>query len=89
MVNPHNWATRQDRLHITDPNNLDNDISGGSKNVELIFEKFARAREEILAAMQSPSAESYLGPILAGNYSLYLTPRDRLRKLSHRLGKSK
>ena len=79
-------AGRQNRLHIVDPNNPANDISGGSNNVELVFEEFAYARAELLAAMQSPtSTKSYLQSFIGGDYSHYLEPRGRLRKLSRRL----
>ena len=78
--------SRQSRLHIIDPNNPANDISGGSNNVELIFEKFAYARAELLAAMQSRSTKSYLQSLVGGNYIHYMEPRERLRKISRRLG---
>ena len=78
--------TKIDRLHLVDPNNADNDISGGSRNILLVFEKFALARAEILAAMRSKTAESYLHCMLAGNYSRYLVARERLRRLNRKYG---
>ena len=72
--------SKADRLAIIDPNKADNDISGGSKNVMLIFSRFSRAREEILQAMRSSNRASLLDWMLGGNYNNFLWQRNRLRE---------
>ncbi len=72
---------KTDRLAIIDPNKSDNDISGGSKNVMLIFDRFARAHLEILKAMKSPNRPSLLDWSLGGNYESFTWQRDHLRRL--------
>ena len=64
-----------------DPNQPDNDISGGSKNVVLIFARFSRAHEEILRAMNAPNRPSLLDWMLGGNYNTFLWQRQRLKRL--------
>lgn len=72
---------KADRLAIIDPNKDDNDISGGSKNVMQIFQRFARAHLEILNAMKSPNRPSLLDWSLGGNYESFTRQRDHLRSL--------
>lgn len=72
---------KADRLAIIDPNRADNDISGGSKNVMQIFQRFARAHLEILNAMRSPNRPSLLDWSLGGNYESFTRQRDHLRSL--------
>ncbi|MCJ1392191.1 hypothetical protein MMC18_005058 [Xylographa bjoerkii] len=74
-------APKPDRLAIMDPNKPDNDISGGSRNVMLIFARFSRARDEILNAMENSNRASLLDWMLGGNYNTFLWQRARLRKL--------
>ena len=83
-VQPTNWMNKMDRLYIIDPNNPQNDISGGSSNVTLVFEMFAEARAQILVAMRSPQG-SMLGSLLGGKYSRYTIPRERFRRLHRKL----
>jgi len=73
--------SKSDRLAIIDPNNRDNDISGGSRNVMLIFARFSRAHEEILSAMRSSGRKSLLDWMLGGDYNSFLWQRDRLRTI--------
>ncbi|MCJ1477192.1 hypothetical protein MMC13_005863 [Lambiella insularis] len=73
--------SKPDRLAIIDPNKPDNDISGGSRNVMLIFARFSRAREELLDAMNSPNRASLLDWMLGGNYDTFMWQRAHLRKL--------
>lgn len=78
---------KSERLAIIDPNKPDNDISGGSKNVMQIFDRFARAHREIMNAMKSPSRPSLLDWSLGGNYESFVWQRDHLRRLyRHRWG---
>ncbi|KAI1488306.1 hypothetical protein F5X96DRAFT_91182 [Biscogniauxia mediterranea] len=82
-----------DRLSIIDPNNPENDISGGSSNTETIFGHFSRAystlRERMAKlAKQGTSTKSsdddgtILGPVFAGKYSNFQIQRDYLKRLS-------
>ncbi|MCJ1285584.1 hypothetical protein MMC26_004925 [Xylographa opegraphella] len=72
---------KPDRLAIMDPNQKGNDISGGSRNVMLIFARFSRARAEILDAMENTNRASLLDWMLGGNYNTFLWQRARLRNL--------
>ena len=77
MYHPNN----ADRLAIIDPNKSDNDISGGSKNVMQIFDRFSLAHHEILKAIKSPNRPSLLDWSLGGNYESFTWQRDHLRSL--------
>ncbi|KAL9595695.1 MAG: hypothetical protein Q9219_006291 [cf. Caloplaca sp. 3 TL-2023] len=70
-----------ERLAIKDPNNRDNDISGGSKNVSRIFELFSEARQEIFKAMRSPNRISLLDWALGGDYGSIAVQRQHLHDL--------
>ncbi|KAJ5558719.1 hypothetical protein N7535_009402 [Penicillium sp. DV-2018c] len=75
-----------DRLTIQDPNNPDNDISGGTKEITLILRTFGQAfdalkkRMEYLALVQGPN-QSILEPIIAANFDEYLEQRYQLRQV--------
>jgi len=62
-----------------DPNKAENDISGGSRLVMLIFERFSRAHTGILRAMKNPSRISLLDWSLGGNYESFTVQRNHLR----------
>lgn len=64
-----------------DPNQAYNDISGGSRLVLLIFERFSHAHTEILRAMKTPARISLLDWSLGGNYDSFTFQRNRLREL--------
>lgn len=80
-----------DRLLIIDPNNYDNDISGGSSNVKDIFEAFRKAGKDMDAALDT--AEEFYdsgagGPPLSilervwgGNYAIFETQRAHLKAI--------
>lgn len=72
---------KADRLAIIDPNKPDNDISGGSKNVMFIFDRFARGYTEIRAAMGDAHRPSLLDWLLGGNYESFRIQRARLLDL--------
>ncbi|KAL8715046.1 MAG: hypothetical protein Q9220_001003 [cf. Caloplaca sp. 1 TL-2023] len=74
-------ANKGDRLAIIDPNKSDNDISGGSRNVGLIFDSFSKARGEILKAMRSRQRISLLDWCLGGNYQSFSDQRQILQGL--------
>ncbi|EPE08598.1 poly rna polymerase cid14 [Ophiostoma piceae UAMH 11346] len=78
-----------DRLSIIDPNNEDNDISGGSKNTPAIMREFAEAYDALQKRMvdlaklplDQRAHQSILGVILQGDYSTYRHQRDYLREV--------
>ncbi|CAK7203575.1 hypothetical protein SEUCBS139899_006310 [Sporothrix eucalyptigena] len=78
-----------DRLSIIDPNNPENDISGGSKNTPAIMRVFADAFEALQKRMMElaklPADErrgqSILSVVLEGDYSTYRKQREYLREL--------
>ncbi|KMQ48842.1 topoisomerase TRF4 [Trichophyton rubrum] len=78
-------ANKGTRLSIIDPNNPDNDISGGTKEIPLIFLTFYDAyqslKEGLYAASCRPchSPSSLLGTIIGGNYDAYEEQRKHLR----------
>lgn len=74
-------ANKTDRLAIMDPNMPENDISGGSRNVMLIFDCFSQAHEDILGAMRSSKCRSLLEWPLGGNYQTFTSQRNYHRKL--------
>ncbi|KAF9886023.1 hypothetical protein FE257_012079 [Aspergillus nanangensis] len=76
------------RLSIEDPNNADNDISGGTREIGLIFRSFSDAyralKERIVSiGMRGTHDEdhSILGTIIAANYDEYTEQRWQLREL--------
>lgn len=73
-------------LTIIDPNNSNNDISGGSREVHAVFEVFRRAHSQILQRMSKIQAgkdvrDSILGCVLGGNYSSFINLRNKLYKV--------
>ena len=78
-----------DRLSIIDPNNADNDISGGSKNTPAIMREFAEAYDALRKRMvdlaklplDQRAHQSILGVVLQGDYSTYRHQRDYLREV--------
>ncbi|KKZ57831.1 DNA polymerase sigma subunit [[Emmonsia] crescens] len=80
-------ANKQQRLAIMDPNNPDNDISGGTKEIPLIFRAFADAyqtlKQGLVQAAFSPrkGMNSFLGLIIGANYESYDRQRAHLTSL--------
>ena len=81
---------------IIDPNNADNNISGGSAGAERIFAKFAKVYHELLQIqedcesrkheMNTPGyRSSLLGLLWGGDYESFAIQRRRLDDL-HRRG---
>ncbi|KAI0533719.1 hypothetical protein GGR58DRAFT_97424 [Xylaria digitata] len=81
-----------DRLSIIDPNNPENDISGGSSNYPAIKVCFAKAYSTLHNAMMQFSREmplassnnvknTLLYPLFAGNYTHFELQRNWLQKL--------
>lgn len=64
-----------------DPNNPDNDISGGSRSVLSILRRFSEAHSEIMKAMKPPARRSLLECMLGADYRAYEDQRSHLQKL--------
>ncbi|RAK99714.1 putative topoisomerase family protein TRF4 [Aspergillus ibericus CBS 121593] len=74
------------RLSIEDPNNADNDISGGTREIALIFRAFSdayrRLKERMIStAMSGKTQASILDAIIAANYEEYAEQRWQLRQV--------
>ncbi|GES63043.1 topoisomerase family protein Trf4 [Aspergillus terreus] len=72
------------RLAIEDPNNPDNDISGGTREISLIFNSFSQAyralKQRMVSMGMSGNADgSILECIIAANYDEYTEQRWQLR----------
>ena len=72
-----------DRLTIIDPNNSMNDISGGSRSIDLVMDVFRRARAQLDRRLEEVgrgqrAGQSILGCLLAGNYSIFEHQRQVL-----------
>ncbi|KAK2788577.1 hypothetical protein FQN53_003428 [Emmonsiellopsis sp. PD_33] len=80
-------ANKEQRLAIMDPNNPDNDISGGTKEIPLIFRSFADAyrvlHQNLVQGAFSPARRpnSLLASIIGGNYEPYHEQREHLSSL--------
>ncbi|PGH21378.1 hypothetical protein AJ80_03295 [Polytolypa hystricis UAMH7299] len=80
-------ANKEKRLAIMDPNNAQNDISGGTKEIPLIFKSFSDAhrilKENMVTAAftGSRSCKSLLGPLIGAHYEPYDYQRQHLRNL--------
>ncbi|GAB7339587.1 hypothetical protein MBLNU457_6187t1 [Dothideomycetes sp. NU457] len=90
--------SKPDRLLIIDPNNNQNNISGGSSGAERIFAKFAKAYHEIIRIQEDCEARKFemgipghrsslLGLLWGGDYESFALQRRRLEDL-HRRGYS-
>lgn len=71
---------------IEDPNNPDNDISGGTKEIALVFRTFSQAFTTLSKRMAQlanagDSKDSILGSIIAANYEEYMIQRFQLREV--------
>lgn len=82
-----NKENNNGRLAIEDPNNADNDISGGTREIGLISRSFSDAHQLLrermldLAASGSTDGGSILGTIIAANYDEYTQQRWQLRRV--------
>ncbi|KAJ5663990.1 hypothetical protein N7507_004721 [Penicillium longicatenatum] len=75
------FGTR-DRLMIEDPNNSSNDISGGTREIGLIFRAFSDAHRALKSRLESAkdgSKASMLDAIIAANFDEYADQRRQLR----------
>ncbi|KAL4881407.1 hypothetical protein BJY04DRAFT_207517 [Aspergillus karnatakaensis] len=74
------------RLSIEDPNNPDNDVSGGTHQIGVVCKAFSNAFQILKARMDSAATsdkndESLLGSIIAANFDEYTEVRWQLREL--------
>lgn len=84
--------SKPDRICILDPNNNDNDISGGSAKVMLIMQEFAKAHSALLNQMAylerqslaNRKGASILGSVFAGDYKSFGYQRSHLRQMFER-----
>ncbi|OAA70702.1 PAP/25A-associated-like protein [Cordyceps fumosorosea ARSEF 2679] len=74
-----------DRLSIIDPNNSENDISGGSSNAATIFERFGDTfvalRKRMDEVANDQSCGGILDVIMKGDYSSFHMQRAFLKKV--------
>ena len=87
-INKPKQRQNSNNLTIIDPNNRDNDISGGSRNIAAVLDLFRTAHSAIqrrLGQIRSGQKvdESILGCVWAGNYSSFIHQRNKL-SLIHR-----
>ncbi|KAJ9606943.1 hypothetical protein H2200_008954 [Cladophialophora chaetospira] len=78
-----------ERLTIIDPHRSDNNISGGTNQIHLIFDSFSKAHEALvtrLSAHESGATEdqpgTFLGCLIGGSFASYEAQRATLRALS-------
>ncbi|KAJ9198258.1 hypothetical protein DTO021D3_3796 [Paecilomyces variotii] len=77
---------KNQRLSIEDPNNDQNDISGGTREIPLIFRCFSDAyaclKERLIStATEGSTNDSILDTIIAANYEEYEEQRSHLRRI--------
>lgn len=77
----------QIKFSILDPNNPENDISGGSSNTETIRAFFSEAYDKLQNRMgesqysSNRKTECLLGCVLAGNYKSFKMQREHLKHI--------
>lgn len=83
-----NPSRKQNAQHLTiiDPNNSDNDISGGTRNIRLVLQCFSNAYADLQRRLAEVDKGhdvkgSILGSVLRGNYSSFIVQRRKLSKL--------
>ncbi|KAJ5915473.1 topoisomerase family protein TRF4 [Penicillium verhagenii] len=84
-LNPPAYYTKYfgnpDRLMIEDPNNPSNDISGGTKEIPLIFRAFKDAHRSLKRALETYKPyNSMLKDIIGANFDEYDEQRYQLRE---------
>lgn len=80
---------KNDRIQIIDPNNPTNDISNGSRLIDMVLRCFSEAYASITKRMyqletmdiSSRKGNSILGSVFAGDYSSFQEQRNRLRRI--------
>ncbi|KAM3421289.1 hypothetical protein BST61_g1691 [Cercospora zeina] len=87
-IDPVSCKINYDTLTIVDPNRPENDISGGSRQIDKVFKCFRGAYSEIQKRLNDVrtgkvKTRSILGCILGGNYSSFEAQRDLLHALDN------
>ncbi|BAE55212.1 unnamed protein product [Aspergillus oryzae RIB40] len=85
-MEPPGYFNKDARLSIEDPNNADNDVSGGTREIALIFKSFRDAyrllkERMVYTAMAGDQNNSILESIIAANYDEYTEQRWQLRQI--------
>jgi hypothetical protein len=86
---------KPNRLAIVDPNKADNNISGGTAEIDLVFKCFVQAYNDLSQRMaererSGMASKSLLTDLLGGDYEAYAWQRERLQRIhSSRLGQIK
>ncbi|KAI5360975.1 putative PAP/25A-associated, polymerase, nucleotidyl transferase domain, nucleotidyltransferase Trf4 [Septoria linicola] len=85
-VDPVYCKINPNTLTIIDPNRRENDISGGSRQIDKVFKCFRGAHNEIQRRLNDvrtgkSKSNSILGCIIGGNYSSFDAQRQLLRSL--------
>lgn len=88
-------SDKPNRLAIVDPNKADNNVSGGTAEIDLVFKCFSQAHNDLQARMAEQEGsgltpKSLLSDLLGGDYQAYGLQRERLRRIySKRHGQNK
>ena len=76
---------KRNRLTIIDPNRPENNISGGTRLIEEIFDSFARAydilQERLTSFEEGDTEICFLENLVGGNFTAYEEQREKLRSL--------
>lgn len=77
---------KENRLSIVDPNKADNNISGGTAEIDLVFKCFSQAYKDLQARMierenSGSSSKSLLIDLLGGDFNAYSRQRERIRTI--------
>lgn len=85
VKNP-NISQNKERLTVIDPNNRHNDISGGSRKIYTVLDRFRNAQSELQRHMAQLfagkiSSASILECVIGGNYQAVETQRELLKSL--------
>jgi non-canonical poly(A) RNA polymerase PAPD5/7 len=77
---------RSDRLAIVDPNKADNNISGGTAEIDMIIKCFRQAYKDLQAQMtrreqSGQESSSLMSDLIGGDYDAYALQRERLRRI--------
>jgi hypothetical protein len=78
---------KPDRLKIVDPNRPENNVSGGSNKIGLIFQSFGQAHDTLQERLKQHddgyAVDNFLEQLVGGNFESYDTQRDFLRDLHY------
>lgn len=73
---------KKNRLTIIDPNRPENNISGGTSQIGVIFQAFARAYESLRRSLRAyekgDTQISFLEELIGGDFEAFKTQRNHL-----------